>query len=88
VGDAVAIACLTPFCLVFVMPGVRRFVGFVQTASDVESDAQGESVHEAHGSSPIVESICFVTIIAGALWVCSDPAPAKTMTCFMFFSCP
>jgi integral membrane sensor domain MASE1 len=27
VGDAVAIACFTPFCLVFAMPGLRRFIG-------------------------------------------------------------
>jgi integral membrane sensor domain MASE1 len=31
VGDAVAIACLTPFCLVIVMPVVRRFAGLTQT---------------------------------------------------------
>ena len=32
VGDAVAIACLTPFCLVLVIPVVRRFTGLAQTA--------------------------------------------------------
>src|SRR5882762_1251425 len=31
VGDAVAIACLTPFLLVFLMPTLRRFAGVTQT---------------------------------------------------------
>ena len=31
VGDAVAIACLTPFCLVLVVPVVRRFTGLPKT---------------------------------------------------------
>jgi hypothetical protein len=87
VGDAVAIAGLTPFCLVSVMPAERRFFGFVQTAADVESDSQADSIHEAHGSSWIFESICFLTFIAG-FGSCSDRAQPTTTTCFMFFSCP
>jgi two-component system, LuxR family, sensor kinase FixL len=88
VGDAVAIACLTPFCLVFAMPGLRRFVGFPQTAGDLESDAQGDSVHEAHGSSRIVESICFLAIIAGALWVVLGPSSADNHDMFYVFFLP
>jgi PAS domain S-box-containing protein len=88
VGDAVAIACLTPFCLVFVMPGVRRFVGFVQTAADVESDSQANSIHEAHGSSWIFESICFLTIIAGALWFVLGPRSADNHDMFYVFFLP
>jgi PAS domain S-box-containing protein len=88
VGDAVAIACLTPFCLVFVMPGVRRFVGFVQTAADEESDSQANSIHEGHGSSWIIESICFLTIIAGALWFVLGPSSADNHDMFYVFFLP
>jgi PAS domain-containing protein len=88
VGDAVAIACLTPFCLVFVMPGVRRFVGFVQTAADVESDSQANSIHEGHGSSWIIESICFLAIIAGALWFVLGPSSADNHDMFYVFFLP
>jgi PAS domain S-box-containing protein len=88
VGDAVAIACLTPFCLVFVMPEVRRFVGFVQTAADVESDSQANSIHEAHGFSWIFESICFLTIIAGALWFVLGPSSADNHDMFYVFFLP
>jgi CheY-like chemotaxis protein len=36
IGDAVGIACLTPFCLVIVMPVMRRFAGLTQTTADME----------------------------------------------------
>ena len=88
VGDAVAIACLTPFCLVFVMPGVRRFVGFVQTAADVESTSQAISIHEARGSSWIFESICSFTIITGALWFVLGPRSGDNHDMFYLFFLP
>jgi PAS domain S-box-containing protein len=88
VGDAVAIACLTPFCLVFVMPGVRHFVGFAQTAADVESDSQANNIQEAHGSSWIFESICFLTIIFGALWFVLGPSSADNHDMFYIFFLP
>lgn len=44
VGDAVAIACLTPFGLVLVMPIVRRFTGLAQTPADMESVSAGKSM--------------------------------------------
>lgn len=72
IGDAVAIACLTPFCLVL-MPVLRRFSGLAQTAADVESASAGKNVHEAHGSRRAIESICFGEALVGSLWL----APAK-----------
>jgi PAS domain S-box-containing protein len=88
VGDAVAIACLTPFCLVFVMPGIRRFVGFVQTAADVESNSQANNIHEVHGSRWIFESICFLTIMVGALWLVLGPHSTDNHDVFYVFFLP
>jgi integral membrane sensor domain MASE1 len=88
VGDAVAIACLTPFCLVFVMPGLRRFVGLKQTLADLESESQGKSVHEAHGSGRTIESICFLTIMVGALWLVLGPHAADNHDMFYVFFLP
>ena len=69
IGDAVAIACFTPFCLVIVMPVVRRFAGLGQTAADIESAAASKNIHEAHGSQRAAESLCFVAAIVGAVWL-------------------
>ena len=69
IGDAVAIACLTPFCLVMVMPLVRRFAGLDQTTADMEAASGGKNVHEAQGSERLVESVCFVAAIVGAVWL-------------------
>jgi integral membrane sensor domain MASE1 len=88
VGDAAAIACLTPFCLVFVMPGLRRFVGLKQTLADLESESQGKSVHEAHGSSRTIESICFLTVMVGALWLVLGTHSADNHDMFYIFFLP
>lgn len=88
VGDATAIACLTPFCLVFVMPGLRRFVGLKQTLADLESESQGKSVHEAHGSGRTIESIGFLTIMVGALWLVLGPHSADNHDMFYVFFLP
>ena len=69
IGDAVAIACCTPFCLVMVMPVVRRFAGLEQTAADMESAAASKNLHEAQGSQRVAESLCFVAAIVGAVWM-------------------
>lgn len=88
VGDAVAIAWLTPFCLVFVMPGLRRFVALQQTMADLESDLQGKSVHEAQGSGRTLGSICFLTIMVGALWLVLGPHSADNHDTFYVFFLP
>ena len=73
VGDAVAIACLTPFCLVFVMPAVRRFVGATTTTKDAELASPAKSVHEAHGLLRLVESIAIAGVVLGSLWAVLGP---------------
>jgi PAS domain S-box-containing protein len=88
IGDAVAIACLTPFCLVFLMPGLRRFTGFVQTTADLESASPGKSHHEAHGARRTVESLALAAVILGALWVVLGPNSSDNHDMFYVFFLP
>jgi len=88
VGDAVAIACLTPFCLVIVMPVVRRFAGLTQTAADMESASAGQSVHEARGFRRAIESVCFGAALIGSLWLALGPRSASNQNRFYVFFLP
>jgi PAS domain S-box-containing protein len=88
VGDAVAIACLTPFCLVLVIPVVRRFAGLTQTAADMESASAGKSIHEAQGFWRAIESLCFVAAIVGSLWLALGPRSAGNQNMFYVFFLP
>ena len=88
VGDAVAIACLTPFCLVLVVPVVRRFTGLPQNAADVESASAGKKVHEARGLRRAIESVCFGAAIVGSLWLALGPRSASNQNRFYVFFLP
>ncbi|MEQ1352734.1 MAG: response regulator [Candidatus Acidiferrum sp.] len=88
VGDAVAITCITPFCLVFLMPAVRRFVGMTPTPMDVEYAAPTYSIHEAHGLLRTVESIAISGVIAGSMWAILGPHSKDNHDMFYFFFLP
>ena len=88
IGDAVAIACLTPFCLVMVMPMVRRFAGLAQTAADIESASAGKNAHEAQGAYRAVESVCFLAALGGSLWLALGPRSAGNQNMFYVFFLP
>ena len=88
VGDAVAIACLTPFCLVLVIPVVRRFAGLTQTAADRESASAGKSIHEAQGFRRVIESFCFVAAIVGSLWLALGSRSTGNQNMFYVFFLP
>ena len=88
VGDAVAIACLTPFCLVFVMPAVRRFVGATTTTKDAELASPAKSVHEAHGLLRLVESIAIAGVVLGSLWAVLGPRSKDNHDMFYLFFLP
>jgi integral membrane sensor domain MASE1 len=88
VGDAVAIACLTPFCLVLVMPVVRHFTGLARTAADIELASGGKSIHEAQGFRRAIESLCFVATIVGSLWLALRPQSTGNQNMFYIFFLP
>ena len=87
-GDAVAVACLTPFCLVLVVPVLRRFAGLPQTAADIKSASAGKSIHEAHGFRRAIESVCFGVAIVGSLWLALGPRSAGNQSMFYIFFLP
>jgi PAS domain S-box-containing protein len=87
VGDAVAIACFTPFCLVYIMPVVQRFQGRVE-AADTESIFPRDSVHEARGLNRILETIGFALVILGTLWIVLGPTASDNHDEFYVFFLP
>jgi PAS domain S-box-containing protein len=70
VGDAVAIGSLTPFCLIYVFPRVRRFAGYSEPAGTVEDRALiVANRHELQGVRRAMESGLFAVCIIAVLWM-------------------
>ena len=70
VGDAVAIGSITPFCLIYVLPGLRRFAGYsepVRTGMDQPLLLVGR--HELRGIRRASESGLFAVCLIAALWM-------------------
>jgi PAS domain S-box-containing protein len=70
VGDAVAIASIAPFCLIYVLPRLRRFAGYsepARAAADQVLVVAGK--HELRGIPRTVESGLFAVCISAVLWV-------------------
>jgi PAS domain S-box-containing protein len=87
VGDAVAIACFTPFCLVFLMPALRRFVGFLQTPADLES-ASDQGLQPTHWAGRLAESVALAMVGLGSLWVVLGPHSKDNHDLFYIFFLP
>ena len=68
IGDAVAIGSIAPFCLIYVLPGLRRFVGEPEPVSTLQATVVGGR-HEFQGIRRTVESILFAVCIAAVLWI-------------------
>ena len=69
VGDAVAIGSLTPFCLIYVLPGIRRFAGYSEPAGTVEDRALiAVNRHESQGVRRAMESGLFAVCIICLLY--------------------
>ena len=70
VGDAVAIASIAPFCLIHVLPRLRRFAGYSEP-----NRPAGEQVlvvagkHELQGIRRTAESGLFAVCITAVLWM-------------------
>jgi PAS domain S-box-containing protein len=70
IGDAVSIGSIAPFCLIYVLPRLRRFAGYAElsgTTEDVAIPTRGR--HEAQGMWRSLESGLFALSIVAALWV-------------------
>jgi PAS domain S-box-containing protein len=69
VGDAVSIASITPFCLIYVMPGLRRAMRY---SDDGDVDARAIRAwgrHELRGVPRAFESALFAASIVTVVWV-------------------
>jgi len=70
VGDAVAIGSITPFCLIHVLPKLRRFAGYSEPASTPGDQATVMvGRHELQGIRRAAESALFAGCITAVLWM-------------------
>jgi PAS domain S-box-containing protein len=88
IGDSVAVTCLTPFCLVFVMPTLRRFVGLPARVEDFEGFHTHRRLREGAGIRRTIESVLIVSAILGALWIVFGPSSSHNQELFYIFFLP
>ena len=88
IGDAVAITCITPFCLVFVMPALRRFGGWDEGPAILERNGSHENTHEAQGVHRTLESLAFTSVLLATLWVVLGPNTGDNHDMFYIFFLP
>jgi PAS domain S-box-containing protein len=68
-GDSVALASVTPFLLVYVIPGLREYTGTDERAAERVEQANERGLHESRGMRRWVESIAFGASILAGLWI-------------------
>ncbi len=69
VGDAVAIGSIVPFCLIYVIPGLRRFLGYSESGGGtLEQVIRKAGRHELRGAWRALESGVFAASIVAVLW--------------------
>jgi integral membrane sensor domain MASE1 len=68
VGDAVAIGSIVPFCLIYVVPGLRRFLGYSENGVTAEQTNPKVGRHELRGFRRALESGLFSASIVAVLW--------------------
>jgi len=76
IGDAVAVGCITPFCLIFILPRLRRFLGYGDTANSANARARGIGRHELRGYRRVMESALFTLAVFTALWLALEGIPS------------
>jgi len=70
VGDAVAISSIAPFCLIYVLPRLRRFAAYSEPGSSPGDQARVlVGRHELQGMRRAAESVLFAVCIAAVLWM-------------------
>jgi PAS domain S-box-containing protein len=68
VGDAVAIGSIVPFSLIYIVPGLRRYMGYTGKSGKTREAAHKASRHELQGFWRVVESGLFAAGIVAVLW--------------------
>jgi PAS domain S-box-containing protein len=68
VGDAVAIGSVVPFSLIYILPSLRRFLGYQETDHVAEMRGRGGQ-HELRGWKRILETVLFAASMLAVLWL-------------------
>jgi PAS domain S-box-containing protein len=69
VGDAVSIASIAPFCLIYITPGLRRFMRYSDSQATDARSLGGLGRHELRGVRRAFESTLFAASIVTVVWV-------------------
>ena len=88
VGDAVALASLTPFLLVYVMPWLRGFCRMENARKNEHSNAASKKRRELHPARRLFESNLFAVSIAGTLWIVFSGSFSRRFEFFYLFFLP
>ncbi len=88
VGDAVAIGSLAPFCLIYVMPGLRRFLGYPESRSNGERAGRPLARHELRGLPRVLETGFFAASIILVLWMALSGKFSRGNEMFYLFFLP
>lgn len=68
VGDAVTIGSVVPFCLIYVMPGLREFLGYFDSDRTQGQPIRTMGRHELRGFRRALETGLFALSMAAVLW--------------------
>lgn len=68
VGDAVAIGSIVPFSLIYILPGLRRYLGSSESGGAADEATRKVGRHELRGSGRALETGLFAASIVAVLW--------------------
>ena len=68
IGDAVAIGSIVPFSLIYLVPRLRRYLGYSERDGKAKEAAHTAGRHELQGFGRAVESGLFTAGIVAVLW--------------------
>jgi integral membrane sensor domain MASE1 len=82
IGDAVAIGSIVPFSLIYVVPRLRRYMGYSEKSGKAREVAHRVGRHELQGFGRAVESGLFAAGIVAVLWAALSGRSLAGTSCF------
>jgi PAS domain S-box-containing protein len=68
IGDAVAIGSIVPFSLIYIFPGLRRYLGYSESGGTADKASLRVGRHELRGYGRALETGLFAASIVAVLW--------------------
>jgi PAS domain S-box-containing protein len=68
VGDAVAIGSIVPFSLIYIVPGLRRYLRYSESGGTADEATRRVGRHELRGYGRALETGLFAASIVAVLW--------------------